>query len=125
VEEISGVSTGPVDKELAALLSSRMVMMRSLWSPFQLSAIKMWGICIHIRCFLGRFSYEWLEGWIDRSLLAALVRIAFASALCFNILASDYSDPAILNDSPRFQTQRVLVGVPSALLFRFFLFPLT
>lgn len=53
----------------------------ALWSPFQLSAIKMIGYLYSYSVLFLVFSYAWLEDWIDEKVLAAIVFVVLALAV--------------------------------------------
>src|SRR5258707_6678289 len=62
------------------LLFFSYVAIAALWSPFQLSALKMIGYLYSYSVLFVVFSYAWAEGWIDEKVLAAIVVVVLALA---------------------------------------------
>lgn len=77
------------------LLFFSYVVLAALWSPFQLSAIKMIGYLYSYSVLFLVFSHAWLEGWIDEKVLSVIVFVSLASAAVQTYLLGDlfgYSD---------------------------------
>jgi len=71
------------------LLFFSYVVIAALWSPFQLSAMKMIGYLYSYSVLFLVFSYAWAEGWIDEKVLAAIVFVTLAFATVQTYLMGD------------------------------------
>jgi hypothetical protein len=78
-KQCKALSWPPLAKSWLFFLSY--VALAALWSPFQLSAVKMVGYLYAYTVLFLVFTYAWLEDWINEEVLAIIVSVALALAV--------------------------------------------